>query len=152
MTIEGAKLRGLQSVRVSKKYLLEKLYKNRTEHEKSYYEILDARQKKIIADLSGLRSKFNKELKRRLDEIGADREATPGGISLPIYAPKPENHTKDYDKAISLLEASLDEEFELSYSEFNQYVNDDWAWKETFMTCSGSYISPAKLGEYTIVS
>ena len=47
---------------------------------------------------------------------------------------KPDNHVKEYDGTISLLKASLDEEFVLTNSEFSQYVRDEWGWKNTFMT------------------
>jgi hypothetical protein len=136
------KLRGLSTVRVSKEFLLGKLRENRVIHEKSYYEILEARQKKILEDLEALRPKFEEQLKERLDKSAEDAEYTPTTISLSVYSLKPENHTKDYDKVITLLDASLDAEFELSSSEFNQYVNDDWEWKTGFITVSGCYMPP----------
>jgi hypothetical protein len=126
MTIEGAKLRGLQSVRVSKKFLLQKLTANRTEHEKTYYEILEARHQKVI-----------ETLKAELKKAKRDRLYRPV-LNLPL----PENHVKDYDRAIGILDASLDTEFELSSTEFDQYVNDDWKWKESYMTVSGCYMPP----------
>jgi hypothetical protein len=126
MTIEGAKLRGLQSVRVSKKFLLEKLTANRAEHEKTYYEILDARHQKVIDTL-----------KKEIRKAKADKKYTPS-----LYLPLPENHVKDYDRAIGILTASLDTEFELSSNEYDQYVNDDWKWKEIYITTSGCYIPP----------
>lgn len=118
------KLRGLGSVRVSKEFLLEKLKHNKVEHEKAYQEIVEARQLKLIKDLKECLKKAKKE-----------REYVPN-----IYAPMPENHVKDYDRAIGILTASLDDEFEITSSEYDQYVNDDWKWKTGWLTISGSYI------------
>jgi hypothetical protein len=126
MTIEGAKLRGLQSVRVSKQFLLDKLTANRAEHEKTYYEILEARHLKVMDTL-----------KKELRKAKADKMYQPS-----LYLPLPENHTKDYDRAISILNSSLDDEFELTGSEFDNYVNDDWKWKDVYVTVSGCYIPP----------
>jgi hypothetical protein len=121
-------LRGLKSVRVSKGFLLEKLETNKVEHEKAYYQILDARQDKVV-----------EVLKEELKKAKADRTYQPT-----LYVPLPENHVKDYERAITILNASLDKEFELTSSEFDQYVNDDWQWKTTFMTTSGCYIPMTK--------
>jgi|WetSurMetagenome_2_1015567.scaffolds.fasta_scaffold662137_2 hypothetical protein len=140
--MEEMKLRGLSTVRVSKDDLLKKLKYNRTEHEKTYNEIMAVRQNKILDELHGFKAKFKKELAVRMDKATSDIEYTPSSITLSISALKPENHTKDYDRVISLLELSLDEELELSSSELNQYVNDDWSWKQGFMTCSGTYLAP----------
>lgn len=119
------KIRGLQSVRVSKQFLLKKLEANRTEHEKTYYEILEARHQKVI-----------EALKAELKKAKIDKLYRPS-FNLPL----PENHTKDYDRAIGMLKASLDDEFELTGSEYDQYVNDDWSWKQMYTTVSGCYIT-----------
>ena len=137
---DGTKLRGLSTVRVSKKFLLDTLRANRVEHEKSWNEIMDARQKKMIEDYNALYEKIRAQIDDRIEKVKADRDYHPEGLSNYINAPMPENHTKDYDKVISLIDASLDEEFELNSTEFNQYVNDDWSWKEVFTTTSGCYL------------
>jgi hypothetical protein len=140
--MEEKKLRGLSTVRVSKDDLLKKLKYNRTEHEKTYNEIMAVRQTKILDELHGFKAKFKKALADRMDKATSDVEYTPPSITLSISSLKPENHTGDYDRVISLLELSLDEELELNSSEFNQYVNDDWSWKKSFVTCSGTYLPP----------
>jgi hypothetical protein len=47
---------------------------------------------------------------------------------------RPTSHIKEYDRVLDMLEASLDEEFELSDKEFSQYVRDEWSWKTDFIT------------------
>jgi hypothetical protein len=122
--ITEQKLRGFSTVRVSKSFLIETLEKNKEDHQTSYYEILEARHAKLLDTLRG-------ELKKAKDR----KDYQPS-----IHVPLPENHVKDYEKVINLLHASLDQEFELSRSEFDQYVNDDWGWKGHFLTVSGCYI------------
>lgn len=138
--MEHDTLRGLSKVRVSKEFLLTKIRENRIQHEKSYHEILDARQEKIIKDLEESLKKAKVHVKEQLGVISRNKEAHIPSFSVGVSAPLPENHSTDYDKVIMLLEASLDTEFELSSSEFNQYVNDDWSWKTSFTSCSGIYM------------
>jgi len=38
-----------------------------------------------------------------------------------------------------MLEASLDEELELSANEFQQYMQDNWSWKRSFAMSSAKY-------------
>lgn len=56
-----------------------------------------------------------------------------------INAP-PEDHTDDYDDAISMMEWSLNDRIELTQSQFKQYVQDDWGWKESWITSNTAYL------------
>jgi hypothetical protein len=139
---DGDRLRGLSTVRVSKKFLLTTLKTNRDKHEKAWNGIMDVRQKKLIEDYEALYDKIKEQINKRLEKIKADRNYTPSALKTHVEAPRPEKHTKDYDQVITLVGASLDSEFELSSSEFNQYVNDDWSWKNSFiLTASGCGIN-----------
>ena len=53
--------------------------------------------------------------------------------------PLPENHTRDYERVIQMLERSLDETVSLSETDFRAYVQDDWDWKRAFLTSSAQY-------------
>ena len=143
MKDELRELRGLSKVRVAKKFLLDTLKKNRKEHEKAYYEILEARQAKLIDLFGSERKKVLKSFAKELNKVKEDSTHQPWVLNPNLKLPVPEDHTSDYDKTISLISASLDTEFELSNSEFNQYVNDDWSWKDVFVTASGIYL-PSK--------
>ena len=119
-------IRGLSKVRVSKEFLLGKLTINKESHEKAYSDILEARHKKVV-----------KAIEEELEKVKKDKSYQPN-----LNHPLPSNHTKDYERAIGMLVASLDTEFELTAVEFDQYVNDEWSWKSGFVTISGSYIPP----------
>ncbi len=117
-------LRGLSSVRVDKGFLLSKLESNKDQHEDTYKKAMKAWHSKILDTL-------NKELKK----VKADKTYYPK-----VFVVKPNSHTVDYERVIDMLEASLDDEFELTSAEFSQYVRDEWDWKESFVTTvSGCY-------------
>lgn len=116
--MEEEKLRGLSSVRVSKEFLLGKLEINREDHIAIYKEALQAWHLQIL-----------NTLKKELKKVENNKEYQPN-----CYVAKPVSHEKSYNRIIALLSASLDEEFVLLNSEFSQYVQDEWGWKEQFMT------------------
>ena len=51
----------------------------------------------------------------------------------------PMDHTKDYDRVITMLEMSVDTETVLDVAEFNQYVMDEWTWASMTKTLNASY-------------
>ena len=59
--------------------------------------------------------------------------------NIAFHLTRPEDHTDEYDSVIELLEASLDDEFELTYGQFNNYVLDKWGWQEHFLAMSSHY-------------
>ncbi len=60
-------------------------------------------------------------------------------VSLRIDLVEPETHEKDYDRIIRMLEMSVHDEIKISEHEFNQYVMDEWAWREKFATTNARY-------------
>lgn len=120
-TEEGA-LRGLDTVRVNKYDLLERVKKNRDEHRAIFEEALEGWKKRTIEVLE---KRFQDALK--------------GKIDLAFNLPRPADHTDDYDTVIELLTMSLDEELELSQHDFACYALDKWAWQAQFLTTSASY-------------
>lgn len=116
--------RGLNTVRVSKEFLLKKLAENREIHKDTYEKARDAWHKKVI-----------KTLETELKKVKADKLYSPN-----VYVQAPYSYESSYDKVIDILTASLDTEFILSSTEFSQYVRDEWQWKNSFITTvSGCY-------------
>jgi len=120
-------LRGLSSVRVNKGFLLEKLRENKDSHRRMFEEALEGWHEEVL-----------KTLKETIKRVKADKQYNPRW-----YLPMPTDHTADYDRVIELIEASLDEEFVLSETEFNQFVRDDWGWKADFMNTYVNYSNNA---------
>ena len=106
----------MEKVKVKKAELQDILKKNLEAHKKAF-EKAEA-DYKVAA--SGL-----------LKEMLADLEA---GKSIDRYLKieEPDNHERDYERALKMLEMSVDETIEISVLEFSRFVEDDWAWKMGF--------------------
>lgn len=55
--------------------------------------------------------------------------------------PLPVSYAKSYDKAIRMLELSVDDTIELQSHDFEQLVQDEWQWKQSFSTMNSTYKS-----------
>jgi hypothetical protein len=55
----------------------------------------------------------------------------------------PDNHTKDYERAIRMMRSSIYDEVRLSEQEFDSYVLNNWQWKDKFLTANSFYITNA---------
>ena len=53
----------------------------------------------------------------------------------------PINQIKEYDRAIKMLEMSVDNDITLSEQEFAEYVLDDWHWKNQFTLTNSAYLA-----------
>lgn len=115
----------MNKVKVNKSELLEALKKNKENHKKLFDEAQENFRKRII-----------EELDRRLADAKADRS-----VQLYIDLPEPEDHTKDYERVIKMVEMSQDEILEISREDFAQYVMDDWAWRRAWVANTLSYTS-----------
>ncbi len=89
----------------------------------------------------GYYEKAVKELNKLLDKaikVAADDEST-GKVDTYVDLRFPEDHTKDYDRIIDILEMTNAETVKLTLSEFDKYVRDNWEWTELFKTSSKFY-------------
>jgi len=113
----------MQTVTVNKQDLLSVLKTNRTNHLEEYTSaskifIQDAIEKLQVM----LTTAQNK-----------------GKIIQSLGLVEPQSYVSSYDTAIKMLEMSVDETIELSQSEFVQYVEDSWGWKNTFVASTSFY-------------
>lgn len=116
-------------MRVAKDVLLQRLKENRDKHQEVYEEAME-----------GWKRAFTKKLQDALEKLTNGESVEPSSI----YLQKPRSHTDEYDKAVCMIEASLDLEFELRADDFDQYFCDNWSWKEQFVNNATDY--GAKLG------
>lgn len=110
-------------VTVSKAKLLEVLRKNREEHRGAF-----------LAAQKGYREDVIKELDRMLADAREGRN-----IRVAVGLDAPQDHTKDYDRAIRMLEMCIPEEVFVTEREFDQYVQDEWGWKAQFVGTNAKY-------------
>lgn len=52
---------------------------------------------------------------------------------------EPMDQTRDYDRAIRMVDLDTRDTLELEESEFRQYVMDDWTWKQQFNHSNRAY-------------
>lgn len=115
----------MNSVVVDKAKLIETLKSNRDKHKATY-----------DAAVIGYREQAVRILLGYIDKI-RDGKVEQVEVDLPV----PEDHTSDYDSAITKLEWSLLETVELSSRDFETYIQDNWNWKQDFMRMSAGYTS-----------
>lgn len=53
----------------------------------------------------------------------------------------PVSHEKEYERAIRMLELSVEEVIEVEQDVFNQLVLDEWSWKNAFVASASLYKS-----------
>ena len=116
---------GIGDVTVDKKWLLATLKTNREKHRETFERAVEVFRRRAEYDLRELISKIHKgEIPRFV------------GVHLPI----PEEHTEDYDRAIHMLENSINDTATLSEHAYAQLVDDDWGWARDFATNTASYL------------
>lgn len=120
---EESEFRGLSSVRVSRDELLKKVRENRDGHRVIFEEALE-----------GWHTTVTEALASMLKDARAGKKYTPY-----FSIPEPQDHTREYDRVIGMLEMSKDEELVLSASDFAMYAQDDFGWKNDFLTTASNY-------------
>jgi hypothetical protein len=114
---------GMSGVTVKKDELLTEIKKNR-----------DAHRDLFIEAQKGYRDDVIKELDAMLSDARAGKS-----IRRAVQLVEPQDHTKDYDRVIKMLEMCTEEKVFISDSEFAQYVQDDWGWKQQFVASTSNY-------------
>lgn len=106
----------LALIRVRKEQLLLKLQENRDAHRELFLKAQEGYKKRAVQEL----------------EAALARAKNGSAEQVYVHLPFPEDHTKDYDHIIAMVEMSVDDLFELNQNDFASYVLDDWAWKANF--------------------
>lgn len=123
MTAPVTKKEKMRSVKIKTKELLEVLKENRKVHIKDFNE---AREAYIIDATQQLQKMF---------EAARDERKIVRFIDLV----EPKSYEDSYNTTILMLEMSDDKVVELTSSEFTQYIEDKWNWKESFTAVNSSY-------------
>lgn len=116
----------MRYVKVDKVELLEIVRENKKKHIKEYDESVKDYKKAAVKI-----AKEHVELAKTGDlEQIAKIKAMPG---------KPTSYEKEYDRAIRMLELSVEDQLEIESDVFNQLVLDEWAWKNMFVASGALY-------------
>jgi len=116
----------MRSVKVNKKELMTILADNKKKHVKEFEEAVKDYKKAALKV-----AKEHVELAKtgELDKIAKIRSMPNGPIS----------YEDSYNRAIRMMELSVDEVIELEEQIFNQLVLDEWMWKQAFVASASLY-------------
>lgn len=122
--MENPRRNAMRSVKVNKTELMEILQTNKKKHIKEFDESVKDYKKAALKV-----AKEHVELAKTgdLDKIAKIR-------AMPQ---RPSSYEDSYNRAIRMMELSVDEIIELEEQIFNQLVLDEWSWKTAF-TASGA--------------
>lgn len=127
----------MENVSVYKSELLAKLTANRDDHRRIFEEALEGFQREAEAELQAQLNNLKQGLRR----------------DILVRKPVPVDHTRDYDRAILMIEMDVAETIVLSEKDFAQYVMDDWGWQGQFLSnVYGSSMARGKFGDSYAVS
>ena len=115
------------TIRVTKSNLLEALKANLKKHTEEFKVSMDGYTNLCI-----------KELRRRAGKIKADKAGVPN-TWLHFSMSCPSSHEDDYERLIGMLELAEDEEFEITASQYRQWVQDEWEWKSQHVMSNALY-------------
>lgn len=114
----------MKTITVKVTELQEVIKKNRDDHR----AIFEKAQK-------AFRSEMVSVLDKRLNDAKNGRH-----VDQHIGLLEPEDHTRDYDRVLRMLEMHTSDEIEIEESEFARYVMDDWSWKRQWLVNTASYV------------
>jgi hypothetical protein len=114
----------MNSIKVNKADLLKKLHENRDAHKLTFTEAMEGYKEKVQA-----------WLEERL--AAAKKGRVPDML---FNLPHPIDQTKDYNRAIAMLEMSVDDVIELEEHDFQCYVQDEWSWSRTTTMTNTMYM------------
>lgn len=115
----------MEKITVDKATLLSIIQGNRDRHREIFLEALEGYRAEALAALE--------------EHIKAlENGKTP---EIKIFIDRPQDHTRDYDRVITMLNMHEGDKFTLSEADAAQYVLDDWNWKRQWALSNSGYVS-----------
>jgi len=115
----------MDSVKVDKAELQTVVKHNREKHHATWKAAFDGYRRAVITALENNLEAFKTGRAERVF----------------INESPPEDHTKDYDRVLCMLDMSREDQITLSSESFEQYVLDDWKWKRAWTTSNSKYLA-----------
>lgn len=117
----------MENINVDKSHLIEILRKNRDHHREIFLEAQVKYRELVIEELDTMLkdARDGKKIRRAVSLV------------------EPQDHTKDYERVIGMLELSTDTIISLAEHDYQRFVLDNWAWKEQFLYANSSYSATA---------
>jgi len=115
----------MRTVKLYKADLTRILNDNRAKHKAEYEEAFEGYINTAIEKLEENLAKF------KAGEI----------TKLRWNEQPPTSNVADYDRVIKMLEMSIEDEIELTSEEFENFVQDNWHWKEHWHLSNSKYMT-----------
>lgn len=113
----------MRTINVDKEELLAIIKKNRDNHRAVYEEAFEGYRKECI-----------RILEENLKLLRSGKK-----VAVVFYEQAPQDHTNDYNLVIRMLEMDVSKQVELDVQQFTNYVDDNWNWKQQFVTSNAKY-------------
>ncbi len=117
-------------ITIAKDKLLETVKENREKHRTEYEAAMKGYREQVLAEAHKIVAAG--DAGGKVDRTAITKLA------------EPPSHLKEYDKAIRMLEMSVQENIEISSRKFEELVLDEWEWTRVFKTTTSSYIGAAR--------
>lgn len=127
---------GIKTVEVSRTELLAKLQDNLTSHKALYEDALRGYHDAKVANLKKLNVATNKAVADNSEE---NRKAVHEAYHEFSTLERPQDHSDSYLLAIDMMTWEKKDKVELSISDFQCYVRDNWNWKASFHNSVSNY-------------
>ena len=114
---------GESKITVKKDELLVKIRGNRDAHRGVFLEAQKGYREKVIDELDVM--------------LKDAREGR--GIRRTVELVEPQDHTRDYDRVIKMLEMMVGDEVVITDRQFAHFVLDEWEWQQAFEHSTRSY-------------
>lgn len=122
---------------INRMKLLEIVRENLAKHLSDYAESVQDHLKAMVKIAEHNKKVALKNLKQCKAEKIDDLQSFKGAL------PKPSSYEKEYNRAIRMLELSVEENITVEEDVFNQLVLDEWGWKNNFVGTMALYKSVA---------
>jgi hypothetical protein len=115
-------------VTVRKSDLIAKMKMNHAKHREMFLEAMAGYRKAAIEELDKMiqEAKDGKEIRRF--------------VELEV----PEDHSDEYSLVIDMLTWSTSDEIDITQTQFNNFVRDQWGWSNKFISSNAVYTGKAK--------
>lgn len=124
----------MKQVTVNKQELKEILIKNRTEHRDIFTAAL---------------ARYREELAKVLEEqLALLKDNKPANTKKITALTEPKDFTKEYDRAIKMLDMETAPHVVLDYNDFRRLVQDEWDWSHAWAVSNSRYTSSSKFDPY----
>jgi hypothetical protein len=116
-----------------------KIHANKDEILKALRANRETHKKIVVEARKGYVAKAREALKSRLDALESGKI-----VSLAFRLSPPQDHTNVYDTAIRMLELSVQPTIELTSTQVQCLIQDDWDWKQGFLGSNAMYSGTAQ--------